>query len=258
MSEGILKRFIYNGFYRRNMRDIVCGMEAKDEFKVKHLNKIHSFCSQECLNSFLENPAKYLKKDKVKTGVKVFDVALPFGIPRDSFVLISGEGGTGKSIILQELLYKRLRKNKREKGIFVCLDDIPTSIIQDMQNFGWKIAPFLEDRLKFLDCYSFRLKPEKIPHCVVFVKDPSDITTFTSTLDYTMKEMDMYGNGIVVFDSLTEFMTLSDATKLIEAIKTWRARGPKEYNITFLASIHYGSKVFEDAISVLDYIMDGL
>jgi len=68
----------------------------------------------------------------------------------------------------------------------------------------------------------------------------------------------MHNQGVVIIDSLTEFMTLAEPGLLIDAIKTWRARGSKERGVTFFASMHFGIGAFEKTVDVFDYIVDGI
>ena len=51
---------------------------------------------------------------------------------------------------------------------------------------------------------------------------------------------------------------ISNVPDLIDTMKDWRARGPKERDVNFLASVHYGLKIFSDVVDTFDYIMDGL
>jgi len=195
--------------------------------------------------------------ENVKTGVAAIDEAFPQGIPRDTFTLISGEGGTGKSVQLSELLFKRLEAG--EPGIYICLDDMPKTIMQGLMRFSWDVQKFLDnDKLNFVDCFSFRIKPEKTPDWVTLIKDPSDLLGFANALETLMDKLNMHNRGIVIIDSLTEFMTLAEPGLLIEAIKTWRARGSKERGVTFFASMHFGIGAFEKTVDVFDYIVDGI
>ena len=193
--------------------------------------------------------------ENIKTGIEILDKLLPHSVPRDNFIGLFGEGGTGKSVILYELLYKRLEMG--EPGILVCFEDVPRSIIDHMKNFNWDVTKFKKN-FRFLDCYSFRMETRRSSDITKIVTRPSDLDSLTETLFDMMDELDMNGKGIVVFDSLTELMTISHAPDLVDTIKDWRARGPNERNVNFLASIHYGLKIFSNVIDTFDYIMDGL
>ncbi|MCD6127631.1 MAG: hypothetical protein J7J21_04570 [Methanomicrobia archaeon] len=190
----------------------------------------------------------------VRTGIEILDKLLPDGIPRDNFIGFFGEGGTGKSVILYEILYRRLEMG--EPGIFVCFEDVPRSIVEHMRNFKWDLLKF--KNFRFLDCYSFRMENRISSEYIKILSRPSDLDALTEALFDTMDELSMDGKGIVVFDSLTELMTIANVPELVDTIKDWRARGPNERNVNFISSVHYGLKVFENIVDTFDYIMDGL
>ena len=48
----------------------------------------------------------------IKTGNKYADTIIPEGIPRNSFILLNGEPGTGKGAFLTEIVYRRLKINE--------------------------------------------------------------------------------------------------------------------------------------------------
>ena len=199
----------------------------------------------------------FKKRQNIKTGIQLLDDLVIDGIPRDSFIVLLGEGGTGKSAILGELCYNFLEKG--EPVIYVALDNSPPSVFSDVNSLGWDLTPFCEKGLlRFLDCFSFRMKAEYDEKCITILKEPDDLPNFTDKLVSLMDEMGMNGKGIVLIDSLTEFMTLSDPSQVVDSVKNWRARGAKERNILFLSTLHYGLKAFEGFSDVFDYIVDGI
>lgn len=48
----------------RNLIDPVCGMEVdnKSKYKTLYKGKVYYFCSEICLNSFRNDPEKYLRE----------------------------------------------------------------------------------------------------------------------------------------------------------------------------------------------------
>src|SRR5437870_10851813 len=123
-------------------------------------------------------------------------------------MILAGELGTGKSVLMGELFYNILKKRK-EPCIYVNFEGPPIAVEQDMEAFGWDIAPYLESgQLKFLDCFSFRMEPTQVPPYVHYVKDPRDLHSVTSALFNMMEEMKMLGRGAAFVDSLSEMFTL--------------------------------------------------
>src|SRR5207249_1325148 len=88
------------------------------------------------------------------TGIEALDKVLPKGIPRNSMMILAGELGTGKSVLMSQLLYGVLKRRK-EPCIYMTFEGPPLAVEQDMESFGWDIAPFLESgQLRFMDCFS--------------------------------------------------------------------------------------------------------
>ncbi len=198
-----------------------------------------------------------------QTGIDAIDKVLPNGIPRNSMTILAGELGTGKSVLMEELLYSMLRK-KKEPCIYVNFEGPPIAVEQDMESFGWEITPFLESgQLKFLDCFSFRMEPAKVQSYVRLVKDPKDLHSVTSSLFSMMEEMKMFGRGAVFVDSLTEMFTLVQEERplvfhMLDGVKSWRAKGPKERLVPFFCSHHTPLRAYAELDDLLFYVVDGL
>src|SRR5207249_2122653 len=121
------------------------------------------------------------------TGIEALDKVLPKGIPRNSMMILAGELGTGKSVLMSQLLYGVLKRRK-EPCIYMTFEGPPLAVEQDMESFGWDIAPFLESgQLRFIDCFSFRMEPVEVPSYVHYVKDPRDLHSVTSALGQTVQ-----------------------------------------------------------------------
>ena len=171
------------------------------------------------------------------SGIEGLDKVLPKGFPRNAMTILAGELGTGKSVLLEQLLFNALEG--REPCIFVNFEGPPIALEQDMESFGWDITPKLKSgQLRFLDCFSFRMEPTETPHYAHYVKDPKDLRSVTAALFTMMEEMRMLGTGAVFVDSLTEMFTLVQEERpllfhMLDGVKTWRAKGPKERLVPF-------------------------
>jgi KaiC/GvpD/RAD55 family RecA-like ATPase len=199
--------------------------------------------------------------DYFKTGIKALDLFLPEGIPRNSFVLVSGESGTGKSVLLAQLIYERLKQG--ETCILVCLDDSPHGFMQQLTSFGWFPEPFLQKNLlHFIDCYSYRMRPDEssIPSYVTYVKSPTNLDGLQTVITDAADKLRMHNRGAIFIDSITElwYLNLKEPYSTIEYVKTWRAEFSKERLVPVFCSHHYGLKVFEVYEELLDYIVDGI
>ncbi|TMI39071.1 hypothetical protein E6H21_10390 [Candidatus Bathyarchaeota archaeon] len=199
----------------------------------------------------------------LETGIEALDRVLPKGIPRNTMMILAGELGTGKSVLMGELFYNILKKRK-EPCIYVNFEGPPIAVEQDMDAFGWDIIPFLSSgQLKFLDCFSFRMEPTQVPPHVHYVKDPRDLHSVTSALFNMMDEMKMFGRGAVFVDSLTEMFTLVQEDRplifnMLDGVKSWRAKGPKEKLVPFFCSHHTPLRAYADLDDLLFYVVDGI
>jgi len=196
------------------------------------------------------------------TGIEALDKVLPKGIPRNSLTILAGELGTGKSVLMEELLWSMLRR--KEPCIFVNFEGPPIALEQDMESFGWELAPYFESgQLRFLDCFSFRMEPVETPPHAHYVKDPKDLRSVTASLFNMMEEMKMLGRGAVFIDSLTEMFTLVQEERplvyhMLDGVKSWRAKGPKERLVPFFCSHHTPLRAYADLDDLLFYVVDGI
>ena len=198
-----------------------------------------------------------------ETGIDAIDKVLPKGIPRNSMTILAGELGTGKSVLMEELLFMVLSK-LHEPCIYMNFEGPPIAVEQDMETLGWNISEYLESgQLKFLDCFSFRMGPAKISPYVHYVKEPRELQSVTTTLFNMMDEMKMVGKGVVFVDSLTEMFTLVQEDRplvfnVLDGVKSWRAKGPKERLVPFFCSHHTPLRAYADLDDLLFYVVDGL
>jgi len=191
------------------------------------------------------------------------DKVLPKGIPRNSLTILAGDLGTGKSVLMEQLLYSMLKVEK-EPCIYMNVEGPPIALRQDMESFGWDIDRYLDSgQLRFLDCFSFRMEPTETPTYSHFVKDPKDLHSVTSALFTMMEEMKMMGRGAVFVDSLTEMFTLVQEERplvfhMLDGVKSWRAKGPKERLVPFFCSHHTPLRAYADLDDLLFYVVDGI
>ncbi|MGC8936327.1 MAG: RAD55 family ATPase [Candidatus Methanomethylicaceae archaeon] len=192
----------------------------------------------------------------ITLGIPMIDSLLPDGLPRSSFILLFGEGGTGKSVALAQAAGNRIRLG--EPCIFVTFDDSPTSIINNFLRLGYEIRGALANNiLQMVDCFSFRVRmPPKPTDGIRVVQNPKDHHELTGTLLSTAEGMEQ--KGTIFIDSLTEFFTISEPTSTLETVKNWRAEFCKMMGIPIFATYHIGLKSIDELASMIDYLVDGI
>ncbi len=89
--------------------------------------------------------------EKIFTGIKGFDEILMGGVPKGRVTLISGEPGTGKTVILNEFIYRGITQFK-ENGVYVTFEEDKRDIIKNVRGFGWNYDSLIaQKKLAFVD-----------------------------------------------------------------------------------------------------------
>ncbi|MCL5427818.1 MAG: AAA family ATPase [Candidatus Marsarchaeota archaeon] len=87
--------------------------------------------------------------ERVKTGIPGFDELVEGGIPKGSFVVLTGGPGTGKTILASQFLAGGIANG--ENGIFVSVEQSKEEIIAQAAQFGWDFAKMeKEGKLKIM------------------------------------------------------------------------------------------------------------
>ncbi|MCX8182115.1 MAG: RAD55 family ATPase [Candidatus Methanomethyliaceae archaeon] len=192
----------------------------------------------------------------ITLGIPMIDSLLPDGMPRNSFILLFGEGGTGKSVALAQAAGNRIRLG--EPCMFVTFDDSPSSIINNFLRLGYEVRGALANNiLRIVDCFSFRARILPKPtDGIRVVQNPKDHHELTGTLLSTADGME--GKGAIFIDSLTEFFTISEPTSTLETVKNWRVEFCKMMSIPIFATYHIGLKTLDEFAAMIDYLVDGI
>lgn len=89
--------------------------------------------------------------EKLATGISGLDDVLMGGIPKGRSVLVSGQTGTGKTVMLSEFIYRGIALFG-QSGIFVTFEEKPEEVIKNVEGFGWDFAAFVrQKKLAFVD-----------------------------------------------------------------------------------------------------------
>jgi circadian clock protein KaiC len=76
---------------------------------------------------------------RTPTGIRGLDHVLGGGLPRGRAVLVVAEAGSGKTVLMNEFLYRGATA-AGEPGVFVTFEERPEDIIQNVAGFGWDYA----------------------------------------------------------------------------------------------------------------------
>ncbi|RLI58769.1 MAG: hypothetical protein DRO93_09325 [Candidatus Thorarchaeota archaeon] len=191
-----------------------------------------------------------------RTGIQVLDREVPDGFPRNAFGVIRGPGGGGKSVILNEMARRIMESGK--KVIYVCFEDTPLSVRQNLLSLGWNYSTMLDaGRIHLIDCFSAQiLRKSTVYDYTRVVRNPNEADEITEAIHATIQENGDEELGGIFLDSITEFFLQSHPFKAVNAVKAWRATFCKELNIPFWAIYHTGLQQFAAYDDMITYTSD--
>jgi circadian clock protein KaiC len=91
-----------------------------------------------------------LRIERVSTGVAGLDEVLGGGIPAKSITVVSGEPGSGKTVLVLQMLFHAARQGKRSL-YFTTLSEPSLKLVRHMQAFRFFDPRLLDDRIRILD-----------------------------------------------------------------------------------------------------------
>ncbi|MBS7623084.1 hypothetical protein KEJ39_05345 [Candidatus Bathyarchaeota archaeon] len=143
------------------------------------------------------------KKAMYEYDFEYIDEITGGGIPASSSVMISGQPGSGKTVLATQLLLKSLRSGNR--CIFITNVDFPSNIRREISNFEPKIEEYERNsRLIFIDCYSALSGQQSCEeHRIPAV---GDLTGLGVQISECLEKLGQ--NTDVFFDSLTPLFTI--------------------------------------------------
>lgn len=88
--------------------------------------------------------------ERVSTGVPGLDEVLGGGIPARSITVVSGEPGSGKTVLALQMLFHAARQGKRSL-YFTTLSEPSLKLVRHMQGFRFFDPRLLEERVRIVD-----------------------------------------------------------------------------------------------------------
>ncbi|MCF2136331.1 MAG: AAA family ATPase [Candidatus Thorarchaeota archaeon] len=197
-------------------------------------------------------------RDLYQTHIAPIDEVVPEGFPRNAFGVIRGPGGGGKSVILSEMVRRMTEAGK--KVIYVCFEDTPVSVLQNLVSLGWDYEKMLDKNLiDLIDCFSAQiLKSTRVVEHSHLVKNPDNPEEVTDAIQSAIQENGDAEIGGIFLDSITEIFLQSHPFKAVNSVKAWRATFCKEMNIPFWAVYHLGLQQFAAYDDLITYTSDAI
>ncbi len=190
----------------------------------------------------------------IKFDIPLLDKLLPKGIWRNSFVLLAGEGGTGKTYILQQVAASLL--NRDEPVIYLALDDDPADIIESLEFKGVEARRFINDgKLVFIDGYGGRYGYETEAPIADRLRS-LDIHAAISTITRVLDTKGTRGKGAIVLDSLNPFFQWHDANMVYDFVNMLRILIAKKRGMPVFATLHTPTQLYADIAATMEYMVD--
>ncbi len=124
--------------------------------------------------------------ERLKTGIAGLDLTLGGGLPKGRAVLVTGETGTGKSVLLNEFVYRGVTQYG-QPGVLVACEEPPEAVRQNVAGFGWDYAALESGgtgQLALLDAAPFKGELE-----VVEAEQQYDLTPLIDTIVRTIERL---------------------------------------------------------------------
>lgn len=197
--------------------------------------------------------------EKVKFGLGILDEVLPEGVPRASFIVLAGSGGSGKTLLT--LLMAKQFLSRKEPVIYITLDDDPATLVSLLQSLGIDVYSYISERLLvMIDGFSFRIRDRrgKIHVSVVEEVDPMNPEQVLHAVIQLVDKLEIKNKGICVIDSLNEFLTYHTYLKVSEFIKNVRANISKYRGVLTMAILHTSSNKAKNFLASIEHVVDGI
>ncbi len=81
--------------------------------------------------------------ERVKSGIPGLDEMMGGGIPKGNLVVISGDPGSGKTVLCWQFLYEGIVKDN-ENAVYISLEETKETIFQGALEFGWDLKRLVD------------------------------------------------------------------------------------------------------------------
>jgi len=110
--------------------------------------------------------------DRIKTGIPGLDDLVDGGFPKGNLIVVSGDPGSGKTILCMEYLYYGAEKYD-EPGVYVSLEESKEGVIKLASLFGWDFEELIKKKkldIVAVDLYDFEQLKDIIEDSVSRIK----------------------------------------------------------------------------------------
>jgi circadian clock protein KaiC len=178
-----------------------------------------------------------IQTERVPSGILGLDQLIEGGFPKGRSILVTGEPGTGKTILSLQFLFDGLARG--EKGIYVAADEGPLDVLEQAASLGWDMEQYVEKKdLAILNAgtYLSSIGGGKERQIDIH-KAIGDLAGFVNRLEAQRLVLDPAGPFVLLRDSTTR---IQDQTRLL--IKLLRTSMPTTNLLTSYAVPRTGER----------------
>jgi len=197
---------------------------------------VKKFVSGEDLEKPVEKPVEK-KIDRVSSGISGLDKIIDGGFIPNSVVMVSGEAGTGKTILCTQYIWNALCMG--ENGLYVTLQQTADDIKKDVAIFGRDFT-----------------KAEELGQCRILYTEPQDMKKIIAIILRNVRDLNAKR---VVIDSITMLAEYAERKRDIRFHLTRLIQELKKMGVTALVTseVEEGSHTLSK-FGVEEYLVDGV
>jgi len=188
-----------------------------------------------------------LSVERVSTGVAKLDEMLSGGVPKGFVVAVTGEPGTGKTVLCIHFVAKGVEEG--DKCIYVTTEESRESIIKQASQFGFRFEEAIEGRkLVIIDAL---MRPGGEPWSLQSLS----VEELVNKVIEAKKHLG-YGEGRLVVDSMSAFWL--DAPAMARRHSYYIKKVLSQWGFTMFLTSQYAITTSEAFGFGLEHISDGI
>ncbi len=194
--------------------------------------------------------------DRCKSGIDGLDELIQGGFPRNRTILINGNCGTGKTVLVTQYIYKGIIEHN-EPGVLLMLEQDAAEFKEDMLGFNFDLQKLEDEGKLIIINANLRQKSTGWMNLTsdTFNLDP-DHATIDNITEIIEKAAEQIGAKRAAIDSVSSMMiNFNDTQKLRSIILDLNYRLKQKGLTTLMISDEIAGDVTESAEK---YVVDGV